>query len=103
MEDSLEHTKFTWAKSPEKYVGMLSGVPHDFEEHVPQKDFERAYPGSKCSRIMKQDKPTYTVKVVFPDQSSLSKSLEDGVILDTYNAIWVVKEPCSSINGPTTA
>ena len=82
---------------------MLSGVPHDFEEHALQKDIERAYPGSKCSRIMKQDKPTHTVKVVFPDQSSLSKSLEDGVLLDTYNSLWVVEEPRSSINVPTTA
>ena len=65
--DSLEDTKVRWTKSPEKYVGMLSGVPHDFEEHALQKDIERAYPGSKCSRIMKQDKPTHTVKVVFPD------------------------------------
>ena len=73
--DSLEYTKVRWAKSSEKYVGTLSGVPHDFEEHELQNDIERAYPGSKCSHIMKQDKPTYTVKVVFPDQSSLSKSL----------------------------
>ena len=90
-------------RSPLKYVGMLSGVPHVFEEHALQKDIERAYPGFKCSCIMKQDKPMKTVKVVFPDQISLSKTLEDGVLLVTYNSLWVVEDPRSSKNGPTTA
>ena len=45
----------------------------------------------------------FSYLVVFPDQSSLSKTLEDGVFFDTYNSLRVVKEPRSSINVPVTA